>query len=219
MMLQSRLVSVLATATLVSLASACALAQSPQNAPAGAPSEPRQTQSSQGKQRVVRQTRSPVWMTEHNTTSIISIIDVVAANSGKRFLLDYRVPNGVVVGPAGYADMGYDAFLRVLDNNDLAAVATGDYVTVLPKDAIRQAETRVLKAGETAAPGDWVTRVFIIKHLPAAQLVPILRPLMPRSGHLAAQANANALLVVDRYVNTERLREVIEAMDIPQAER
>lgn len=219
-MLQSRLVSVLATVTLVFLASACALAQSPQSAQVGvSPDEPRRTQTAQGRQRTVRQTRSPVRMTEHNTTPIISIIDVVAANSGKRFLLDYRVPNGIVVGPAGYADMGYEAFLRVLDNNDLAAVTTGDYVTVLPKDAIRQAEMPVLKAEETAAPGDWVTRVFVLQHIQATQLVPILRPLMPRSAHLAAQSDANALLVVDRYVNTERLRAIIEAMDVPEAGR
>ncbi|MEO1319130.1 MAG: secretin N-terminal domain-containing protein [Pseudomonadota bacterium] len=218
MMLQSRLVSVLASVFLIALSSASALAQSPQSAQVGAsPEQPRRTQTSEGKQRTVRQTRSPVWMTEHNTTPIISVIDVVATNSGKRFLLDYRVPNGIVVGPAGYADMDYEAFLRVLDNNDLAAVTTGDYVTVLPEGAIRQAEMPVLKPGETAAAGDWVTRVFVLKHIRAPQLVPILRPLMPRSAHLAAQADANALLVVDRYVNTERLREVIEAMDVPEA--
>ncbi|MEO0345318.1 MAG: secretin N-terminal domain-containing protein [Pseudomonadota bacterium] len=147
------------------------------------------------------------------------MIKTVTANSGKRFLLDYRVPNGIVVGPAGYADMDYDAFLSVLNNNDLAAVTTGDYVTIVPKKGVRQTAIPVLKDGETAAPGAWVTRVFALQHLPAPQLVPVLRPLMPTSAHLAAQGNANALIVVDRYANTERLRQVIEQLDTPAAKR
>ncbi|MEM6808277.1 MAG: secretin N-terminal domain-containing protein [Pseudomonadota bacterium] len=209
-MLQSRLVTVLAIVFLVSFTSACAVAQSAPEAPSSATKESRQTATTQGKTRSARLRR---------TTPITSVIKEVTANSGQRFLLDYRVPNGIVVGPTGFADMEYDAFLSVLDNNDLAAVTTGDYVTVLPKKGVRQAAIPVLKDGETAAPGAWVTRVFALQHLPAPQLVPVLRPLMPTSAHLAAQGNANALIVVDRYANTERLRQVIEQLDTPAAKR
>ena len=209
-MLQSRLVSVLATVFLISFTSACAAAQSATEAPSSATSETRQTTTQEGKTRSARQRR---------TTPIASVIEVVTANSGARFLLDYRVPNGIVVGPAGYADMDFDAFLSVLNNNDLAAVTTGDYVSVVPKKEVRQSAIPVLEDGETAAAGEWVTRVFTVKHLPAPQLVPVLRPLMPTSAHLAAQPNANALIVVDQYANTERLREVIELLDTPAAKR
>lgn len=209
-MLQSRLVSVLVAVFFVTLTSACAVAQSSPDSSSGTATESRETATTQGKSRAARATR---------TTPITSVIKTVTANSGKRFLLDYRVPNGIVVGPAGYADMDYDGFLSVLNNNDLAAVTTGDYVTIVPKKGVRQTAIPVLKDGETAAPGAWVTRVFALRHLPAPQLVPVLRPLMPTSAHLAAQGNANALIVVDRYANTERLRQVIEQLDTPAAKR
>ncbi|MEM8685512.1 MAG: hypothetical protein AAGF72_19015 [Pseudomonadota bacterium] len=112
-MLQSRLVSVLVTVLLTSFTSACAVAQSATEAPSSAATETRQTSTTEGKTRSARPRR---------TTPIASVIKAVTATSGQRFLLDYRVPNGIVVGPAGYADMSYDAFLSVLNNNDLAAV-------------------------------------------------------------------------------------------------
>lgn len=212
-MLKTR--NVVAIASTLALACAGAAAQSP-NSQSSEPSMGfQETRPAPRNSRKVRQTRPAALVTVHETTPILGVLEVVTGNSGKRFLLDYRVPEGVVVGPAGYADLDYEAFLRVLDNNDLAAVTTGDYVTIVPRHAIRQAEMPVLQPGQTAAAGEWVTRVFVLQHVPAPQLVPILRPLMPNSAHLAAQPNSNALLVVDRYANTERVREVIAAIDVP----
>lgn len=216
-MLKTRNVTAIASTFALALIVTGAAAQSPSRQSPEPSVGFQETKPTTRSSRKVRQTRPAALMTVHETTPIIGILEVVTGNSGKQFLLDYRVPEGVVVGPAGYADLDYEAFLRVLDNNDLAAVTTGDYVTIVPKHAIRQAEMPVLQPGQTAAAGEWVTRVFVLKHVPAPQLVPILRPLMPNSAHLAAQSNANALLVVDRYANTERVREVIAAMDVPSA--
>jgi general secretion pathway protein D len=47
----------------------------------------------------------------------------------------------------------------------------------------------------------------------AAQLVPILRPLIPQYGHLAAYTAANILIISDRANNVSRMMRIIERID------
>lgn len=57
-----------------------------------------------------------------------------------------------------------------------------------------------------------------VKNISAAQLVPILRPLVPVWGHLAALPDRNALILVDRSGNVRRLVEIIKILEnLPKA--
>jgi general secretion pathway protein D len=47
----------------------------------------------------------------------------------------------------------------------------------------------------------------------AAQLVPILRPLIPQYGHLAAHPPSNLLIISDRAANVDRMLRIIERID------
>lgn len=199
----------------LAMTSGCANAQSSTADDRGPGSKSRQvTRTEQGPKRVREKAQSRRGV-EQETTLIVDVIDIVSRSTGKRFLLDYRVPARIVTGPGGHSDMDFGTFLTVLANNGLAAVETGAHVTVMPTAMVRQVQTPVVPVGATAPADAWVTRVFLVEHVPAPQLVPVLRPLLPTSAHLAAQANSNALIVVDRFANTERLRAVIAALDVP----
>lgn len=199
----------------LTLTSGCAAAQPAPADEQTRGSESRQViRSEQGAKRV-RHKAQAARRIEQETTPLVDVLKVVSETTGKRFLLDVRVPGRVVVGPGDHSSMDYATFLTVLHNNGLAALETGDRVTVMRTAEIRQEPTPLVPEGTSAPEGAWVTRVLAIEHLSAPQLVPILRPLMPTSAHLAAQADSNTLLVVDRFANTERLREVIELMDVP----
>ena len=212
----SRLFSMFALLSLVLvLTSGCANAQSAPPDDERRSGESRQvTRIDQGSKRARPKEQQPREV-EPATTPLADVVDVVSRSTGKRFLLHRRVPARIVTGPGDHSDMDFDTFLTVLANNGLAAVETGGHVTVMPTAVVRTTQTPVVPIGASAPADAWVTRVFLIEHLPAAQLVPVLRPLMPASGHLSAQANSNALIVVDRFANTERLRQVIAAMDLP----
>ena len=58
-----------------------------------------------------------------------------------------------------------------------------------------------------------ITRIIHVKTMPAAQLVPILRPLVPSFGHLAASVCTNDLLLVDRFANTKRIEAIVKELD------
>ncbi len=52
-----------------------------------------------------------------------------------------------------------------------------------------------------------------MKNVSAAQLVPLLRPLIPQQGHLAAYPSGNMLIISDRASNVSRIMKIIERMD------
>jgi type II secretory pathway component GspD/PulD (secretin) len=49
--------------------------------------------------------------------------------------------------------------------------------------------------------------------MPAASLVPILRPLLPQQAHLAAVTCSNALLMADTFANIRHIESIVAALD------
>jgi general secretion pathway protein D len=56
--------------------------------------------------------------------------------------------------------------------------------------------------------------VVQVDNVTAAQLVPILRPLVPQQGHLAAYPATNVLIISDRADNVDRLVQIIRRIDL-----
>src|SRR5690606_3798254 len=52
-----------------------------------------------------------------------------------------------------------------------------------------------------------------VRNINAAQLVPILRPLMPQQAHLVASQGGNALILSDRASNVNRIMRIIQRID------
>jgi general secretion pathway protein D len=67
---------------------------------------------------------------------------------------------------------------------------------------------------DTRLANEFVDAIVTVKHVSAAQLVPILRPLMPQYGHLAAYPCTNQLILSDTYSNVRRLEAMIRALDV-----
>jgi general secretion pathway protein D len=59
------------------------------------------------------------------------------------------------------------------------------------------------------------TRVFTLKYESAAQLVPILRPLIPPANTIAAHPGSNALVITDYADNLQRIARIIDSIDQP----
>ena len=53
-----------------------------------------------------------------------------------------------------------------------------------------------------------------LENVPAAQLVPILRPLVPQQGHLVAYPQSNVLIISDTAANVGRLASIIGRIDV-----
>ena len=151
---------------------------------------------------------------------IRSFIETVAEATGRNFIVDPRVKAKVTVVSARAMNREevYQVFLSVLQVHGYAAVQVGEIIKILPDVNAKQGP--VITGGEsTQATGDeLVTRVVPIKNVPAAQMVPILRPLVPQQGHLAAYPNSNVLVVSDRAANIQRLISIINRIDRPDSQ-
>lgn len=147
------------------------------------------------------------------TIPLDSLIATVAKNTGKKFVLDPRVRAPVTLVGEEPSSVTYDGLLTILDTYGFAAVQTGGYELVVPDAYVRTEPLPFLTEGEKLPDHEYVTAVIHVKSLPAGWLVPILRPLVPQWGHLAAMPCSNDLVIVERFASVRRMETIIKAMD------
>lgn len=148
---------------------------------------------------------------------IQAVITSVAEVTGKNFIVDPRVKGKVTIISSRAMDSReiYQVFLSVLDVHGYTAVPSGKTIKILP-DADAKHSGIPPATDEKPGKGDEsVTRVIEVEHVAAAQLVPILRPLVPPQGHLAAYPQSNVLIVSDRASNIDRILKIIKRIDQP----
>jgi general secretion pathway protein D len=143
---------------------------------------------------------------------ISAVIATVSEITGKNFIVDPRVKGKVtVLSPTPLTpDAVYEAFLSILQVHGFAAVPVGDVIKIVPEAEARQGGAR---AQARIASDDIITRVIAIENVSAVQLVPILRPLVPQYGHLAAYPGSNMLIISDRASNVDRIESIIRRID------
>jgi general secretion pathway protein D len=150
-------------------------------------------------------------MPNYREADIRQIIEAVGAVTGRNFLVDPRVRAQVTL--LSFSPMTpeafYEAFLATLQVHGYAALDSGDVVKIIPDANARQLPT----AGPGATGDDIVTQTVVLRNVGAAQLVPILRPLIPQYGHLAAHQTSNMLIIADRAANVTRMLGIIAQMD------
>jgi general secretion pathway protein D len=143
-----------------------------------------------------------------------SLIETVAEITGKNFVVDPRVKAKVTVVSAEpmSKEEVYQVFLSILQVHGFAAVPVGEIIKIVPDITAKQGPVALTGGGE----GDeLITRVIPVTYVSAAQLVPILRPLVPQQGHMAAYTASNVLVISDRAANIDRMADIIERIDQP----
>jgi general secretion pathway protein D len=146
---------------------------------------------------------------------IRQIIEAVAEATGKNFIVDSRVKGPVTLiskAPLD-AEAVYEVFLNVLQVNGFIAVPSGNVIKILPDTNARQIPGKDLPGALSSSSDEIVTQVIEVKNVGAAQLVPILRPLVPQYGHLAAHPASNTLIISDRESNVYRMLRIIARID------
>jgi len=143
-----------------------------------------------------------------------NLIATVAKKTGKKFVIDPRVHSEILLVGQDPSSVSYNDLLSILAIYGYVATEWGGYVTILPDANARQVPTPMVSGKESYPDAEVVGMVITPKSVPAAHLVPILRPLIPQYGHLAAVPCVNKLILVDRFGNVKRLKAIIDAMDV-----
>jgi general secretion pathway protein D len=144
-----------------------------------------------------------------------ALISTVAEVTHRNFVVDPRVKGKVTVISSRPMDSDevYQVFLSILKVHGFAAIPSGAVVKIVPDVNAKQDNIPTVTDRNTGRGDEMVTRVVEVKNVAAAQLVPILRPLVPQQGHLAAYPATNVLVISDRAANVERLVTIIRRID------
>ena len=146
---------------------------------------------------------------------ITQIAEAVSAATGKNFIIDPRVRAQVTMlsstpmSPAAF----YEAFLSILQVYGFIAVPSGNIVKILPDANARQFPSNDLPDHVSATSDEMVTQVMEVHNVSAAQLIPILRPMIAQYGHLAAYPASNILIISDHASNVNRIMRIIQRID------
>ncbi len=159
--------------------------------------------------------QTPTITPNYKDADIRQIIEAVSEVTGENFIIDPRVKAEVTMLSSSpmSPDAFYEAFLSILEVHGYVAVPAGDLIKIVPDANARQVPGRDLPSGPMGRSDELVTQVIQVENVGAAQLVPILRPLIPQYGHLAAHPASNMLIISDRAANVDRMMRIIRRID------
>ena len=151
---------------------------------------------------------------------IRALISTVSKFTGKNFIIDPRVKAKVTVISANTLspEEVYEVFLSILQVHGYAAVPTGSVIKIVPEVNAKQGPLPLAGKKDRYPDDELITKIIRLDHVPASQLVPILRPLVPQQGHLAAYNPTNTLIITDHAGNIERLVKIISGVDRPDSD-
>jgi general secretion pathway protein D len=149
-------------------------------------------------------------------TDIESVVKAVSIISGRNFVLDPRVKGTInVVSSNPIApELAYPILISALRLQGFTVVeGNGTGVTKIIPEA--DAKTHAIPTTTQSASGEYrlVTRVFAIRGESAAQLVPVLRPLVTANNAISVYPANNTLVVTDYADNIKRLEKVIASIE------
>jgi general secretion pathway protein D len=150
------------------------------------------------------------WTINLKDADIREFVDQVADITGQTFIVDPRVKGQVSVvskAPLSLSEV-YQLFLSVMATHGFTVITQGDQARIIPN-----AEAKAEAGSGPEAPDTLETRVIQVQHAPVTELIPLIRPLVPQYGHLAAVTSANALIISDRAANIARIEDLMRQLD------
>lgn len=153
---------------------------------------------------------NPDWL----GLEISDLIEKVSKRTGKQFILDPRVRATIPLVGLDVAKIDYARLLAILTVHQFAAYESDGVVKIVPDANARQLPIPVTtEVPAKALDDEYVTLLIEAKNMCMAQAVPVLRPLMPQSAHMAAFVQSNTLVISDRAANARRIVAIVERLD------
>ncbi|MFL9812491.1 type II secretion system secretin GspD [Stutzerimonas sp. VN223-3] len=159
------------------------------------------------------ETQQDGWTINLKDADIRAFVDQISQLTGQTFIVDPRVKGQVSVVSSTTLSLSevYQLFLSVMATHGYSVLTQGEVARIVPNAEAKS------EAGGGPTGGDLLeTRVIQVQHTSATELIPLIRPLVPQYGHLAAVASANALIISDRSANIARIEDLVRQLDRAQ---
>ncbi len=151
---------------------------------------------------------------------IRQIIESVGELTGTNFLIDPRVRGKVTIlanEPVPQSAL-YDVMLSILRMHGFRAVKIeGENLTrILPGNVAARFKPELLDGDPAGESERLVTTIIRIKHLGAASIVPMIKPLMTPEAQVLVHKPTNHLLITEVNASLERVRRIIDRIDVAE---
>ena len=150
-----------------------------------------------------------------------AVVRAVGHYTGRTFVVDPRVKGTLTLSSERPMtnDQAVAALSAALRLQGFAIVDTGGVWRVVPE---ADAKFQGGNVGNTTVPagarGDQLlTQVFRLQYESAANVLSVVRPLVPAGNPVTTYAGTNAIVVTDYAENLRRIERVIAALDVPPA--
>ncbi|MGQ3887686.1 GspD family T2SS secretin variant LspD [Legionella sp. CNM-1927-20] len=151
---------------------------------------------------------------------IRAVIAEVSRVTGKNFIIDPRVQGKIsIVSSTPISDKElYQVFLSVLQVSGYAAIPSGQVIKIVPNIDAKTVSADLLDDLRNPPRGDdMMVEVVPVRFVPAEQLIPVLRPLMPQWSNVSAYGPSNMLILSGRASNIHQLANIIRQVDTSSA--
>lgn len=149
-----------------------------------------------------------------------AVIAEVSRITGKNFIVDPKVQGKIsIVSSTPISDKElYQVFLSMLQISGYAAIPNGKVIKIVPNIEARTQSPDTLSTLQQPPHGDdMMVQVIPVQYVPAEQLVPVLRPLMPQWSNVSAYGPSNMLILSGRANNIRQLSNIIRQVDSSSA--
>lgn len=119
----------------------------------------------------------------------------------------------VMAGQSMSRGEAYQVFLSVLQVHGFTVVESDNVLKVIPDALAKQSAVPLTDKAAADSAEEIQVQIVKVQNVSVAQLVNLLRPLVPQVGHLAAYPATNALIIADRANNIQKIIDIIEQMD------
>ena len=159
----------------------------------------------------------PFVKMDFQDVDIHDFIRYVGEMTGKNFIVGPNVKGRITLVSPNMVPMDevFSVFLSVLEVHGYTTVETGSMVKIVPSAAARSkgVKTGFMEKSGTAE-DKFVTQVLYLNYLNSDDAENMLTPLMSKDSSIVSHPRSGTLVITDYLSNIERLRRIIEAMDV-----
>ena len=144
------------------------------------------------------------------------IIESVGEITGTNFLIDNRVRGKVTLISQDDVpeEALYDVLLSILRMHNLRAVEGENFTRILPANVAPRYKPEFLEDAPRGESEKLVTTIVQIRHLNAASIIPMIKPLMSAQAQVLVHKESNNLLITEINSNLSRVNRVIDKIDV-----
>lgn len=150
-----------------------------------------------------------------DNAEIIDLVRWAQDVTGKNIIVHPNVKGRVTVlaGDGMSKAEAYEVFLSVLQVHGLTVVQDQNSLKVIPDAQAKSDALPVVDGTGVVAREDMVVQVVKVQNVSAANLLNLLRPMIPQSGYIAAYPQTNMIILADRANKIQQITDIIDRMD------